>query len=120
MFEAQHFDRLAVASRIRGLVAGQDHGDLALTADRLGISELELRLSIDDLSPHPTFEAIAAIVRVLGVDPHWLITGEYDPAAHRAALEAAAERTSRELEELVRRQATPPRPLRIVPEERAS
>ena len=55
-------------------------------ATRLGVDEVPLRMSIDDAAPYPTVDVIAAIVRVYGVDPTWLLTGEYDPATHRKSL----------------------------------
>ena len=64
-----------------------DRGDFAETASRLGVEELSLRLSIDELSPHPTMEVIVAIVREYGIDPGWLLTGEYHSSSHRAAME---------------------------------
>lgn len=81
------FDRVAIAERIRGLISGQDDGDPSLTAVRLGVDEVGLRMSIDDLAPNPTVDVIAAIVATYGVDPVWLLTGEYDAAAHRGILE---------------------------------
>ena len=74
-------DRHGIASRIRELIGDKDT-DLANTAVRLGVAELSLRASIDDLSPHPPIDVLAAIVRVYGVDPNWLIYGEYSPASH--------------------------------------
>lgn len=81
------FDRAGIAQRIRALIGGPDRGDFAETAGRLGVEELSLRLSIDELSPHPTMEVIMAIVREYGVDPGWLLTGEYQTSSHRAAME---------------------------------
>lgn len=81
-------DRLGIAARVRGLIAGQDGGMVDATAQRLGVSEAALRLSIDDLSPHPTLDVLAAVVRAYGVDPCWLVNGEYHSATHRAALQA--------------------------------
>jgi hypothetical protein len=80
-------DRLAIASRIRGLCAGQDAADPLLAANRLGINERLLRVSIDELAPEPSVEVIAAIVHAFGVDPTWLLTGDYDPALHRNILD---------------------------------
>lgn len=82
-----HIDRLGIAARIRGLVGGQDHGLAERTARRLNVTEISLRISIDDLDPHPTLEVIAAVVHEYGVDPTWLMTGSYDPASHRRAME---------------------------------
>jgi hypothetical protein len=78
-------DRRAIATRIRGLIAGQDN-DLDDAAGRLGVTGLALRTSTDDLAPQPTFDVVLALVRAYGVDPHWLTTGEYDGATHRLAL----------------------------------
>ena len=81
------FDRAGIGERLRGLLGGQDCGDLAATARRLGVEELSLRMSVDELSPHPTMEVILAMVREYGVDPAWLLTGEYHSSSHRAAME---------------------------------
>lgn len=82
------FDRLGIADRLRGLVGGQDNGDLGETAARLGLEELSLRMSIDEISPHPTVEVLAAVIRVYGVDPTWLLTGVYDASTHRNSMDA--------------------------------
>jgi hypothetical protein len=81
------FDRAGIAERLRGLLAGQDAGDLARTAARLGVEEISLRMSLDQISPHPTVEVLASVIRVYGIDPAWLLTGRYDPQSHRAAME---------------------------------
>ena len=83
------FDRIALAQRIRGLIAGQDGGDPAECARRLNVDEIGLRMSIDELAPNPTIDVIVAIVVTYGVDPTWLLTGEYDAATHRSILEEA-------------------------------
>ena len=46
-----HVDRAGIAERLRGLIGGQNEGDLGAIARRLGVDELSLRLSVDDLSP---------------------------------------------------------------------
>ena len=81
------FDRIAIAARIRGLIAGQDGGDPAQTAMRLHDDEIGLRMSIDELAPNPTINVIVAIITAYGVDPIWLLTGDYDPNTHRAVFE---------------------------------
>lgn len=80
-------DPRCIAARIRGLIAGQEAGVIEATARRLGVGELALRMSIDELAPVPAFEVITAIVREYGVDPTWLVTGEYDAQTHRIALD---------------------------------
>ena len=82
------FDRNAIASRLRSLLgeAGEiPFGDIAA---KLGVEELSLRLSVDEISPHPTVEVLDAVIRVYGVDPTWLLTGQYDSGSHRMAVEA--------------------------------
>jgi transcriptional regulator with XRE-family HTH domain len=85
------FDRAGVARRLRELLlANGTSRDLAAVADALGLEELSLRMSIDEDSPHPTVEVLAAVVREFGVDPTWLLNGEYSSATHRSAIEDAA------------------------------
>lgn len=79
-------DRHAIAFRIRGLIGGQDQGVIERTARRLGVGEVTLRLSVDDVDPHPTVELIDAVLYEYGVDPTWLLTGRYDPSSHRRAI----------------------------------
>ena len=81
------FDRAAIADRIRGLIGGQHGGDPAIVARELHVDEIGLRMSIDELAPNPTIDVVAAVVIAYGVDPSWLLTGEYDPATHRGILE---------------------------------
>jgi electron transfer flavoprotein alpha/beta subunit len=76
----------AIAARIRGLIAGQAES-LEATARLLGVDEIALRISLDELAPYPTVEVIAAVVAKYGVDPCWLLTGEYNSEVHRAMLE---------------------------------
>src|ERR1041385_7200409 len=80
----RQFDKAAVAARLRGLIGGQEAGDL----ERLGVDEIALRISIDELAPHPTIDVIAAMIRAYAVDPSWILCGEYDSALHRQSLES--------------------------------
>jgi hypothetical protein len=100
-------DTKAIAARIRGLIGGQDRGVIEATARRLDVSEVALRITIDEHEPHPTVEVLAAIVRHYGVDPSWIVSGEYDAAAHRAALGEEAEVTRAELARIVAARLSP-------------
>lgn len=103
----------AVASRIRGLLSGQ--GDVGELAARLGVDEMALRISIDELSPYPAIGVIAAIIREYGVDPSWLLTGNYSASAHREALATSAEDLAVKVAEVARRSGMDtPSQLRIV------
>lgn len=78
--------RHEIAARLRGLIAGQEGGNLAAVADRLGVEEVSLRMSVDEASPYPTIDVIAAVVAYYGVDPTYLLTGQYDAGTHRQVL----------------------------------
>lgn len=79
--------RQQIAARIRGLLTGQDGGDLGAAAVRLRVDATSLHMSVDEQAPYPTLDVIAAVVRVYGVDPRWVVTGEYDSVTHRRSLE---------------------------------
>jgi hypothetical protein len=93
-------DRAAIAARLRGLLGGQDHGDLEQTSERLRVDEVSLRMSIDELAPYPTVDVLAAVVREYGVDPSWLLTGTYDSSTHRRVLEADTRTIASALQQL--------------------
>lgn len=80
-------DRAGVADRLRQLLSGQENGDMALLATRLGVEEVSLRMSVDADSPHPTIEVLAAVIGEYGIDPTWLLTGVYNSRTHRDAME---------------------------------
>src|SRR6478735_9402500 len=81
------FDRFGIATRIRGLIGGQDKGVIEQTARRLSVSEVSLRITVDEIDPHPTVEVLDAAIREYGVDPTWLLTGAYDAGSHRRAID---------------------------------
>lgn len=84
-----HADRFAIAARVRALLGSQDSGNnMSALAHRIGVDELELRMTVHDRSPRPVVGVLAAIVTEYGVDPTWLVTGQYDSAMHRQALDA--------------------------------
>jgi hypothetical protein len=98
--------RQHIAARIRGLLAGQDGGDMTLLANRLRVDATSLHMSVDESAPYPTLDVIAAVIREYGIDPCWLLTGYYDPLTHRRALAA----TTDEMPILVSRMlGTPPK-----------
>lgn len=100
------FDNGRIAARIRGLLSGQ--GEVHVVAERLRVHEVALRMSIDDTSPYPTLEVIAAVVRAYGVDPHWLVTGDYDSGAHRMAIQANTNELPAVLRDVIRKVAEVP------------
>jgi hypothetical protein len=91
--------RHGIAARLRRLLR-HSLVELPALAARLGVDERELRLSMDERSPRTSVSVLVAVVRHMGVDPTWLITGEYSAHTHHTAMEAdgeAAERTVRRL-----------------------
>jgi hypothetical protein len=89
--KAYSVDNRSIAKRIRGLIGINGRDDYAFSARRLGVSEMALRMSADELDPHPTFEVLLAVIREYGVDPAWLVTGTYNSGSHRAVLESTGE-----------------------------
>ncbi len=77
---------------------------MAAMATRLRVDESALRKSVDDLLPDPATEVLVAVVREFGVDPTWLLTGEYAPATHQRALESDDDGLVVLLRDLVRRE----------------
>jgi hypothetical protein len=82
-------DRNGIAFRIRALIGAERLADVGDVASSLGIDEVSLRMSIDELAPYPTVDVIAAVVAHFGIDPTWLLSGDYDPATHRSTGDAA-------------------------------
>jgi len=80
------FDWAAIADRLRGLIRIQNRDDLATVAKRLGVDERSLRMSMEGW--RPTLNVMAALIRTYGLDPTWVLTGDYDSQTHRAALES--------------------------------
>lgn len=101
-------DRASVAGRLRALIANSEGLEPGAVARRLGISEVALRMSIDEESPRPTSEVLVAAVRYYGVDPNWLLTGEYDLSVHRKAIDGDRETTAAVVSDVVQRRNTPP------------
>jgi hypothetical protein len=101
------FSPAEVAARLRAILANPGQRAIEATARRLGISETALRISIDEVDPHPAMEVLVAVIRHHGIDPTWLLSGEYDRVTHRAVIDDDAMLSGNELAALLARQATP-------------
>ena len=76
-------DRAGVAGRIREILRNQKLS-IEQAADRLRFDPADVRAALEgDL----TLSIIIGVVRYFGVDPTWVLTGEYEQWSHRAALE---------------------------------
>jgi len=73
-------DREGVAERIRSLIANEP--DPFRAAELLRVAPGELKSAIDPVLPFQSLAVLEAIVREYGVDPTWLITGDYDIRTH--------------------------------------
>lgn len=89
-------DRAGVGSRIEEILVNQ-----GLSADD---AAARLRTDQDSICAAvrgaPTLSLLIAIVRGFGVDPTWLLTGEYNQHSHRASLEDPFEATYQALKRL--------------------
>jgi hypothetical protein len=90
-----------VAARIRRLIGNSRADDLSAVARDLAVSEPELRRAIDDIDPYPSLDVVIAVVRRYGVDPTWVMTGEYDLTRHRAALDDDDSPTTADIAKLI-------------------
>jgi len=80
-------DWSGVSERIKGFIGMSDQAQLPAAAAKLGVEERHLRDAIRLQSRFSTLKVIGAMVRVFGLDPSWVLTGRYDPATHRVAME---------------------------------
>lgn len=97
-------DWAGVVGRIKGLVSISDQAQQQSAATLLGIDERHLRAAIQHESRLSTLKVVAAVVRVYGLDPTWVLTGHYDAATHRSALQG----DSAAIDELLSRLVTKP------------
>jgi len=104
------FDRFGIAARLRVLLAKSMEAGLPAVAKTLAVAEHSLRISVDEASPYPSIDVLVAVTRQYGVDPGWLVTGEYDAATHLLATTAAEEGHPSAIHQLIMRLTTQQRP----------
>jgi hypothetical protein len=87
---AEDLEIEAITERIRAVLSRQPGHTLRVAADALQIPALDLARLLDkrERFSDRTFvnDVVAALVHEGGVDPRWLLTGEYDGNVHRQAL----------------------------------
>jgi hypothetical protein len=93
--------RQEIAARLRAVLGTPGAVDLCDLAIRLRIDQMSLILSLDATTPYPTIDVIAAVVRRYGIDPWWLLTGEYSVSTHRSSLETTTEEMPAIVEALI-------------------
>jgi hypothetical protein len=94
-------DWKGIAGRINGLISMSDRAQIESAAARLGVDQQTLRLAVHDKSPTATLRVINALIRVYGLDPTWVMTGHYDAATHRAAMEGDAQKIEQLLSQIL-------------------
>jgi hypothetical protein len=87
----------AIVERLRPVIARQpDHAHDEI-ASVLRVSPQALHRLLEDregtIDVSVLIDVVAAMVRELAVDPQWLLTGQYDSAMHRHALQLGEERS---------------------------
>lgn len=80
----------AITERVRAVVSRQPGRTVRLAADALAIPALDLARLLDKrdrtVDRALVVDVVTALVHEAGVDPRWLLTGEYDGPLHRQAL----------------------------------
>lgn len=79
-----------MAERIRAVIARQPGHRIDVVAHTLRVSPERLEQLMyaegDVIDTGFLIDVIAALVHESGIDPKWLLTGQYDPGMHRKAL----------------------------------
>jgi hypothetical protein len=87
----------AVADRIRAVIYRDPRHTPDAVAEQLCVPAHDLRALIDGkdlfIDMASTLDVVAALVHEYGIDPKWLLTGQYDGGMHRQALLVGEDRT---------------------------
>jgi hypothetical protein len=94
-------DWAAVAHRIHGLVRVHDGSDVPGETARIALEERVLRERLQREPLDVAIRLLTSVVRLYGLDPTWVLTGVFDTATHRTALEGSAEETTLLVERLI-------------------
>jgi len=88
----------AVSERVRAVIARQPGHDVGTVAQTFRVDPDQLRRLIDErdgfVDAEFLIDVVTALVHEAGVDPKWLLIGQYEPATHRHALWLGEDRTS--------------------------
>lgn len=99
-----HIDNRAIAGRLRALIGSRPLKDAAA---QLAVSEAALRCSIDPDTPYPTIDVLVGAALFFGVDPTWILRGEYELATHRLVLDGGANDVTRAIQWLLAEHTVP-------------
>jgi hypothetical protein len=88
---------LAIAERVRLVISRQPGYRLDEVARTLNVPREDLGRLLDDsnqsIDIRLLIDTVVALVREAGIDPKWLLSGQYDGAMHRQALLLGEDRT---------------------------
>lgn len=104
----ESIDLGAIAARLRAILGAQDQPMIEQAARRLRVSESAVRAAVREQEPEPDLAVLIGVVREYGVDPTWLLTGNYDLDSHRTAIDDGADPA---LALMISRHLTPPHAL---------
>ena len=94
----------AIAARIRAIVSSEPQRALDLLAAALHASPDTFRQVVENrdgaIDSTLLIDVVAALIRELAVDPHWLLFGSNNPDAHQKALTLRQDRTEKGAEAL--------------------
>ena len=99
LFDNRDRDPEAIVQRVGSIVARHPGHNIHSVAEAIGVPSadlealLEKRARIVDIGF--LIDVIAALVSEIGIDPHWLLTAECNPAMHREALLLGEDRTAK-------------------------
>ena len=102
-------DWAQVAHRIHGLVGAGVSGNALDDTMRVRIEERVLHQRLRKESLDSVIRLLTSIVRIYGLDPTWVVTGNFDPTTHRIALEGTQQETRSIVERLVVESVAPAR-----------
>lgn len=87
----------AITERIQTVMARQSGHDLCVAADSLKLPAIDLARFLDapvHADRDLVVDVITSLVYEAGVDPQWILTGEYDGAVHRQVLALGEDRSA--------------------------
>jgi hypothetical protein len=93
-------DWTGISARVREVMRLEEFG-IERASARLSLDQQLLQSGVDGVSRSATMKVVEALVRVYGLDPTWIVTGKYDPATHRVAMQAKGEELTAILKRLV-------------------
>jgi hypothetical protein len=102
-------DWAGISERVRGLVRMEEYG-VEVASAKLGLQPDVIHAGVNGVSRSATLRVVEAVVRVYGLDPTWIITGQYDSATHRTAMQAKPAELMVILKRLVSQAARDPEP----------